>query len=1444
MAYVCAICDLSLSTADAVIVSRGKKTLIEKSKYLDDELWKKIENIRTVRIHEKCRKIYLIKKKESLENIDSSQCSGMSSGASLRSCNVSEKFDFKSQCLFCTEECNKSANKKSNRNFRVVTTLQIKNNIERQCGVQNNELARQVYTRINSSIDLVAAEGRYHKLCHDNFFKPLKVTPPGRPSDKLCDKAFSSLCSYINDNLEMCQFSLNDLHEKMESYLPTENKDCMWSKTYLKGMLIACYQDRINTAQVGTNLILTFKEYAEKILSDQWYNSRNKDEESECVRIITAAAKILRENIRRQVYEINTYPTNSEFQNGGQDCIPDNLKIFLRTLFNQTSSDKENLTTERKMVSLSNAIIAIIRPKSYISPVLLGLGIHLHRKFGSKDLLSILHALGFVSHYKSVMLYENTAAELSVNVSSPSFIQFAFDNADFNIRTLDGFGTFHAMGGVMVVTPEKAMTIDPLHKTPQNQLQVGQFGTAPIVAYHKPPILGLSKITVEKLCVLKPESLRVSSLLNCLWAYGQMNNFQPNSSWQGYMSAKIQSKGSQEVSKVVPLPFVNLDPSNPTAIYSSLVFALKLCKKFNMKTCIATFDQPLFVKATEIVLASNPTDDLSQVVVRLGTFHLIMSFMGAIGFTMSGSGLEELWATVYAGNSIPHLINGHAYSRALRAHLLTQSALTQLLFLKNTGSPEYCKNDLEELYNPDTQIENVNDHLLLNRLLSNFEEIFKTTEASHRTAKLWCQYWNQVEILKMTIKADRTADWDLHLYCASSMLPYFHAAGHLPYAKSCHLYVQNMLACKHSMHPEDYRRLTKEDCNVVRRNDKYWSGTPLDMIIEQELMRRMKTSGGLTHGRGITDSTLSRWISGMPQCLQVSEALENFSGVITLTSEQHVELRSSRIERDQQDLRKLFDWLEIRNPFNPDIKELMSISSGVVANSDVNCDKAAEIGEKVISRIIGTNYNVLRLKRNDKVRSLLSGSSSVKINGEQKTVDPALLFSRILCSASSPEEIKQCFKYELAAWSPSLFDNGLLRKTSKSTLYKLFDKLHPPLLQNPNSITHYVIDGGHLLHKVVWQNPAIFSDVFSQYYNYIKYHYGQSVTVVFDGYEEMQTKIVEQNRRSSGKKMVPIVSFSNLSAVKIPKADFLSNSTNKSNFIRALGKMLVENGINVKFADGDADTLIVTTAVAISDNFPEGAVAVVSDDTDIMVLLIHYCQKRLFMIRPGKLSKPNKVTNISALQQRLGDLKDVILSVHAMTGCDTTSAVFNKGKINLVNTVQRKRLCNILKEFYNPHATKEKLEEITTQFFIAAYVKSVPQTPDLDSVRYTLYQQYVAKRSLNTNFNLASLPPTSNSAKYHGFRVFHQVQAWLNNNLPPQDWGWILKNGNLHPIHSDQAMAPTWVLQKIFCNCSSGGCKKACRCKRMGLSCSMACGQCNGITCMNPTYVDADEDSF
>jgi hypothetical protein len=100
----------------------------------------------------------------------------------------------------------------------------------------------------------------------------------------------------------------------------------------------------------------------------------------------------------------------------------------------------------------------------------------------------------------------------------------------------------------------------------------------------------------------------------------------------------------------------------------------KRSKGHFQKTCFVTFDQPLFFKARDIV-EGGQYSELSCVVVRLGEFHLLMSFMGCIGAIMAGSCLKALFMTIQI-TGLDKMLNGHADSRAVRAHT---SILTNLI---------------------------------------------------------------------------------------------------------------------------------------------------------------------------------------------------------------------------------------------------------------------------------------------------------------------------------------------------------------------------------------------------------------------------------------------------------------------------------------------------------------------------------------------------------------------------------------------------------------------------------------------------------------------------------------------------------------------------------------------------------------------------------------------
>ena len=80
-----------------------------------------------------------------------------------------------------------------------------------------------------------------------------------------------------------------------------------------------------------------------------------------------------------------------------------------------------------------------------------------------------------------------------------------------------------------------------------------------------------------------------------------------------------------------------------------------------------------------MALAAGPHNPFPGFVILLVGFHLLLSFMGSIGAIMAGSGLEAIWETVCAKNSVVHTMNGRAYAIGIRAHLMSQSALATLL---------------------------------------------------------------------------------------------------------------------------------------------------------------------------------------------------------------------------------------------------------------------------------------------------------------------------------------------------------------------------------------------------------------------------------------------------------------------------------------------------------------------------------------------------------------------------------------------------------------------------------------------------------------------------------------------------------------------------------------------------------------------------------------------
>ncbi|KAJ8888474.1 hypothetical protein PR048_007964 [Dryococelus australis] len=382
---------------------------------------------------------------------------------------------------------------------------------------------------------------------------------------------------------------------------------------------------------------ILLKPIASGILTDNWYPGQKKDVVEE-KRILDVTITILQEDIRSEYYDSLTYP---------------NLR--------------RNIERGRKP----------------------------SRHLRSRHIINLLHNLGCSVSYSENCKYETSVTvNTSSEVQDNGFVQFVFDNAYHNTRTVDGHGTFHVMGGVQCVTPSSVVqTSSPVPRPmilPTANV-VGRFSFIPIVTYDRSKNHGLNPMVMEDVLSLKlrPMDAEIGTMYHWIWMAGTKSYEEHYMGWSGFMEIAA-GKISYEKSAVIPLPFVNLQPSNPASINTCFRFAAEGCRKRQQR------------KKDRIYSSQSQT--------------------------------------------------------------FTESCIQR----------------------------------------------DKDTKERIRTAKLWLQYFKQVSIMHDFVRVEKTGDWNLHLFSFKRMIAHLHGAGHIHYAKSAHLYIQNMSKMKTTLSYQEFEHFVTQ----------------------------------------------------------------------------------------------------------------------------------------------------------------------------------------------------------------------------------------------------------------------------------------------------------------------------------------------------------------------------------------------------------------------------------------------------------------------------------------------------------------------------------------------------------------------------------------------------------------------------------------------------------
>ena len=131
-------------------------------------------------------------------------------------------------------------------------------------------------------------------------------------------------------------------------------------------------------------------------------------------------------------------------------------------------------------------------------------------------------------------------------------------------------------------------------------------------------------------------------------------------------------------------------------------------------------------------------------------------------------------------------------------------------------------------------------------------------------------------------------------------------------------------------------------------------------------------------------------------CSNISEAIFEFADLAPDLNHIHKELSKARMKKDYEDITTLIRVIQEIDPSNAERTDLVSPSSGLIADVNVNCDDAKNVGEIILKGMRGKVIADYHFSKKNQVKTLASYKFVKTTDGEQIELDPQLLYQRVL----------------------------------------------------------------------------------------------------------------------------------------------------------------------------------------------------------------------------------------------------------------------------------------------------------------------------------------------------------------------------------------------------------------------------------------------------------------
>jgi hypothetical protein len=1003
---------------------------------------------------------------------DTDEEAGPSTKRLRRSSSV---FDFMHHCLYCGQLCELNKNERHPERWRPAYLCRSTHSehsgepykvyLLDKCDSRADSWANDVRHRVQGALsDLHAVEARYHRDCMSRFFTNKYLSQHDhleQATEAIIDIGLDHTLKEMKADKHRIWNSLELFHEYSSNSGRTLSR-----RRLLEELRQHFGSELLVLSAPGFASIVTFTENTAKTLK-----LVKDDEEDDISRSIAKVSKQVVRECKAVEHDKSSYNKHIDKHIASQS-VSDTLQDLLTAI-------SPKLETSLPALLIGNIITSIVTNRATDLQVALGILMR-----DSKELLTHMYDYRVTCSYDEILRFKKSAAlaaahdltEQGISDAQQGLVQVTSDNFDTDISTPNGKASTHSLA-MIIMQPsthyEDVQGPDTIRRIKKEEVcQPIPDDNDSFVVYYgqkKPEMPSIPTASLSSELQVMMDVSRKRAAGNDFAFFNDVVTRVGCPEFNGYNTRLCREQGHtlKPKTNIVYLPLIDMPPADPSTMMAAMKKAQQLSHKVGQEYVVFTADLQLYRIALHVQW-ENPIQ-LGNIHLRLGGMHLLMSYCGSIGTLMADTGIVEILSPVFGG--VLKMLSGKKFPQNVRALRMLVEELLRSIF---TNHQLECMADLTD--------------------------ILDDLASQSRTTKLWVECLIKPMFLVLQfIRAEREADWPLHLATVKDMIPLFFAAGHVHYARYALYYLRSM----HGL-PKNVSDQFMKGQHTMHHNSGLFNGIWSDMAIETTFMRYGKGKSGIV-GITVKPETLKTWAYSLHTCHSVIRDLSEMRERDHSQSQtQHKEETPGRIKGDLKDRQGLRDKLELcTDPLDPKHpKGLLNIVTGqILTHQSINVDTAAAIGHTQMQSFeeswpAGFHATIPKL-----VTTMSLSRQHIKV-GDTNVFDTEVIYARAMALQRSSRDLDTdtLMCHELAPVPTAMFDQqGNMRDAKTKSNLKNALKVDVSRRLAEQDVQTTFLDGCAILWVVPWPTSGTVQDYLDLFRKYLCTHLTTSdVYLVFD----------------------------------------------------------------------------------------------------------------------------------------------------------------------------------------------------------------------------------------------------------------------------------------------------------------------------------------------------------